>query len=164
MRKKTLTFETWKANPTDSNRQAYRCARNRAISTFRRAKAAHILRVSEDLNSSSPSHRSWWHTVRQVTGRAVSSVSTLIANNKLHHSPVEKVKVLNSYMADQNSVPNPGAPLPPFHPTLTRLPLLLIVSSVNYPSSTLRKQLVQLLVSSSNVLQRLQSHWPIFLH
>jgi len=115
MRKKTLAFETWKANPTDSNRQAYRCARNRAISSFRRAKAAHILRVGEDLNSSSPSHRSWWHTVRQVTGRAVSSVPTLIANNKFHHSPVEKAKVLNSYMADQNSVPNPGAPLPPFN-------------------------------------------------
>ena len=112
MRNKTLAFETWKANKTDDNLRSYHRARNRAITIFRRAKYDHLLRVREDLNASSPSHRSWWHTVRQVTGRATSSVPTLVANNKIFHSPVEKAEVLNSYMADQNCIPNPGAPVP----------------------------------------------------
>ena len=113
MRSKNLAFQTWKANPTVSNLQAYRRTRNYAISVFRRSRDAYILRVRQDLSNSSPSHRSWWHTIRQVTGRAVSSVPTLVDNGGIYHKSLDKANVLNDYMADQCTVPNPGASVPP---------------------------------------------------
>ena len=65
---KQLAFASWKANPTEGNLSSFHKARNKCVSTLRRARIQHLSKLKSELSNLSPSSKSSWRLIKSVSG------------------------------------------------------------------------------------------------
>ena len=92
---KQLAFASWKANPTESNLSSFHKARNKCVSTLRRARTQHLSNLKSELSNLSPSSKSWWRLIKSVSGVCSPSIPSLTSNGRTADTTREKTECLN---------------------------------------------------------------------
>ena len=106
---KQLAFASWKANPTEGNLSSFHKARNKCVSTLRRAKKQHLSQLKSELSNLFPNSKSWWCLIKSVSG--VCSPS-LTSNGRTADTAREKAECVNSVFALKSCVWNPSLSVP----------------------------------------------------
>ena len=117
---KQLAFASWKANPTEGNLSSFHKARNKCVSTLKRARKQHLSHLKSELSNLSPSSKSWWHLVKSVSVVCSSSIPSLTSNGRTAETAQEKAEYLNSVFAYKSYIPNPSLSVPTL-PSRTQL-------------------------------------------
>ena len=93
---KQLAFASWKANPTEGNLSSFHEARNKCVSTLRRARKQHLSHLKPKLSNLSPSSKSWWCQITFVSLLCSPSIPSLTSNGSTADTTREKAECLNS--------------------------------------------------------------------
>ena len=119
---KQLAFVSWKANPTEGNLSSFHKARNKCVSTLRRARKQHLSHLKSELSILSPSSKSWWHLIKSVSGVSSPTIPSHTSNSRTADTAREKAECLNSVFASKYCVQNPSLSVPTL-PSHTQLSL-----------------------------------------
>ena len=70
---KQLTFSSWKASLNEGNLGSFHKARNKCVSSLRRARKQHLSNLKIELTNLSPSSKTWWRLLKSVSGVCTTS-------------------------------------------------------------------------------------------
>ena len=82
-----LTFSSSKASPREGNLRSFHKARNKCVSTLRRARKQRLSNLKIELSNLSHSSKTWWCLVKSVSGVCSPSLPSLTSNSTTWRIP-----------------------------------------------------------------------------
>ena len=117
LRKRKRLYDKYKRTNRIDDYEIYKHYRNKAISEIRKAKKAETDKLATKLTSYKFSPKDWWKVLKSfIKPNQSSSIPPLNKDGVTFEDDNDKANILNDYFADQTSLDETHATLPPDPP------------------------------------------------
>ena len=117
LRKRKRLYDKYKRTNRIDDYEIYKHYRNKATSEIRKAKKAETDKLATKLTSYKFSPKDWWKVLKSfIKPNQSCSIPPLIKDDVTFEDDIDKANILNDYFADQTSLDETHANLPPDPP------------------------------------------------